>query len=76
MIEAILRPFTTLGAAIWQRVQDEPVYTQGMIVAGIAVGTSFGLSWDAEQTGAVTAFSAIVLAWLTRKSVTANANLP
>lgn len=76
MIEAIFRPFVTLGAAIWQRIQDEPVYTQGIVVASIAVGTSFGLAWSAEQVGAVTGLSAMVLAWLTRKSVTANSYLP
>lgn len=40
-----------------------------MITTGIALGTSFGLTWTAEQVGAITAFAVAVLnvlAFLTR----------
>lgn len=59
--------------ALWQRVLEEPVYTQALVVAGIAMGTAFGLSWNGAQVGAVTAFSAAFLAFLTRKAVTPTA---
>ena len=75
IIEAALRPVIALAAAVWQRIQDEPVYTQAVVVASIAVATAFGLAWGPEQVGAVTAFSAMALAWLTRKSVTPTAHL-
>ncbi len=59
---------------IWQRVLDEPVFTQGLVVAGIALATSFGLRWDGLQVGAVSAFSAAFLSWLTRRAVTSVSN--
>lgn len=55
---------------IWQRILEEPVFAQALIVAAIAMGTAFGLGWTGAQVGAVTAFSAAVLGFLTRKSVT------
>jgi uncharacterized membrane protein YjjP (DUF1212 family) len=60
----------TAFSRLWTRVLEEPVYTQALVVAGIAMGTAFGLSWDGTQVGAVTAFSAAVLAFMTRQAVT------
>lgn len=57
-------------SSIWQRILAEPVYTQGVVVAAIALGTAFGLGWNGAQVGAVSALSAAVLSWLTRQSVT------
>jgi hypothetical protein len=57
-------------AAAWQRVLEEPVYTQGLVVASIATGTAFGLGWNGLQVGAVSALSAAFLSWLTRRFVT------
>jgi hypothetical protein len=51
------------------RVMHEPVMTQGLVVGAVGLGTSFGLGLDAEQVGALTAFSAVLLSWLTRKRV-------
>lgn len=65
-----------LGTRIWDRIQDEPVATQAIIVAAIAVATAFGLSWTADQVAAVTGFTALFLGWLTRKTVTPTAKLP
>lgn len=63
---------------IWQRILEEPVYTQGLVVAGIALATSYGLGWNGAQVGAASAFSAAFLSWLARKAVTtvANPSLP
>lgn len=52
---------------------EEPVMCQSLIVAGIAIGTSFGLGWTAEQIGTMTAFSALLLAFLARAMVTPSA---
>ena len=63
---------------IWTRILEEPVFTQGLIVAGIATGTAFGLNWNGAQVGAVTALSAGLLTFLTRRAVTSvqNPSLP
>ena len=55
---------------VWTLILSEPVYTQALVVAAIALGTSFGLGWTGAQVGAVSAFSAAVLAFLTHKAVT------
>lgn len=63
---------------IWQRILEEPVFTQGLIVAGIATGTAFGLNMNGAQVGALTALSAGLLTFLTRRAVTSvqNPSLP
>ena len=60
----------TIVRSIWSLILSEPVYTQALVVAGIALGTSFGLGWTGGQVGAVSAFSAALLSLLTRKAVT------
>lgn len=56
--------------AVWDLILREPVYTQALVVAGIAMGTAFGLGWNGAQVGAVSAFSAALLAFLTKQAVT------
>lgn len=64
--------------AVWDLILQEPVYTQALVVAAIAMGTAFGLGWNGAQVGAVSAFSAALLAFLTKQAVTplANPTLP
>lgn len=69
-ISAVAVRIGDLFRAIWQRILEEPVYTQGVVVAAIALGTAFGLNWNGAQVGAVSAFSAAVLSLLTRRAVT------
>ena len=59
-----------IARAIVALILREPVYTQALVVAGIAMGTAFGLQWNGAQVGAVSAFSAAFLAFLTRQVVT------
>ena len=53
----------------WSLVRAYPVRAQAVIVSGVAVGTAFGLGWNGAQVGAVTAFTAAVLAFFTEKAV-------
>ena len=64
--------------AFWDLVLRNPVYFQGLVVAGVALGSAFGLSWTGAQVGAVTAFTAALLSFLTQTAVTplANPTLP
>ena len=64
---------TTIGNAlrgIGRLVKRWPVRAQALIVAGIALGSAFGLNWTGLQVGAVAAFSAAALAFLTEQAVT------
>ena len=56
--------------AVWSLVLREPVYTQALVVACIAMGSAFGLGWDGVQVAAVSSFSAALLSVLTRQAVT------
>ena len=53
--------------SFWNR---EPALTMGLVQAGIILAVSFGLKLSPEQTGAILAFSAALLAWVTRSQVT------
>jgi hypothetical protein len=55
---------------VWALVLREPVYTQALVVAAIAMGSAFGLGWNGAQVAAVSAFSAAFLAFLTKQAVT------
>jgi hypothetical protein len=55
---------------LWSIVLRNPVRAQALVVSVIALGTAFGLSWTAEQVGAVTALSAAILAFFTEQTVT------
>lgn len=59
-----------LFRGLWTLVKKWPVRAQALIVAGIALGTSFGLGWDGVQVGAVSGFTAALLAFLTEQAVT------
>lgn len=58
--------------ALLALIKDEPVLFQAAIQAGLAMGMSFGLSLSVEQMGTVMAFTAAVLAFVTRTHVTPN----
>jgi hypothetical protein len=59
-----------LGHGVWSLIKKWPVRAQALIVAGIALGSAFGLGWDGAQVGAVSGFSAALLAFLTEQAVT------
>jgi len=59
-----------LVGALWSLVKKWPVRAQALIVASIALGTAFGLGWNGAQVGAVAAFTAALLAFLTEQAVT------
>lgn len=54
---------------IWKR---EPVLIQGVIQMGLALILAFGVDLTLEQTGGILAFTAAVLALITRTQVTPN----
>lgn len=49
------------------RVKQYPARLQAVVVAAVALGTSFGLDWTGEQTGAVAAFSSALIALFLEK---------
>ena len=59
---------------IWTRIKSrvdaEPVAVMGVITAGIALATAFGVPVTQEQAGAITAFAAAVLSVWARRKVT------
>ncbi len=61
---------------IVQQIKEEPVLFQGVIQAALAVVAGFGWIPDLTQDrmGLLLAFSAAVLAFLTRRAVTPTAN--
>ncbi len=54
------------------RIKQEPVAFQAVIQMGLAMFVSFGLGLSGEQTGAIMAFTAAILAFFTRQHVTSN----
>lgn len=52
---------------LWSR---EPVLTLTVVQGAIGLGTAFGLGLTAGQVGAIMAFTASVLGWIARESVT------
>lgn len=56
---------------IWKR---EPALIMGVVQAAIALAVSFGFGLSAEQTGAILAITAAILALITRSQVTPAAN--
>ena len=53
-------------------IKANPAVFQGVIQAFIALVMSFGIGLTAEQVGSITAFTAVVLAFVTRSQVTPN----
>jgi hypothetical protein len=45
-----------------QRIKDYPARLQAVVVAAVALGAAFGMDWTGEQTGALAAFSAALIA--------------
>lgn len=59
-----------MGVKFWRLVRKEPVMFQGVLQASIALLAAFGMSMSVEQVGAVLAFTAAVLTFVTRSQVT------
>lgn len=59
-----------IGSGLWSLIRRWPVRAQALVVAGIALGVSFGLSLNGLQVGAIAAFSAALLAFITEQAVT------
>ncbi len=59
---------------MWQKIKEEPVLFQGLLQAFLALLMAFGLKLDATKIGAILAFSAAVLSFVTRQVVTPTAN--
>lgn len=57
-------------------IRTEPVMFQAVIQAFLALLLSFGVGLSTEQIGSIMAFTAALLAFVTRKMVTANPNVP
>lgn len=70
MLGAIWDAIVAIPKAIWGRVLEEPVMTQAVLQAGLALLVTFGLGWTLEQVGATLALTAALLGWLTRSKVT------
>lgn len=51
---------------LWAR---EPVLALALVQAAVGLATAFGLDLEAEQVGAVMAFTAALLGWLARERV-------
>lgn len=58
---------------LWGR---EPAVVLGLIQAGLALLLSFGFELTVEQQGSIIAFSAVLIAVITRSQVTPIANVP
>jgi hypothetical protein len=61
--------------AIRRRITEEPVMTQALIQAAVAMGVGFGLNWTPEQIGLVLAFTAMLLSFIARQQVTPTATV-
>ena len=66
----IFAAIKAFGRGLWALIKKWPVRFQALVVAGIALGSAFGLDWNGVQVAAVTAFSAAVLSFLTEQAVT------
>jgi hypothetical protein len=53
-------------------IKAEPVMFQAVVQAFLALLLSFGVGLTVEQVGSIMAFTAAVLAFITRKMVTPN----
>jgi hypothetical protein len=61
---------------MWNLIKGEPVLFQGVIQAALALAVAFGSGLSSVQIGAILAFSAAVLSWVTRSQVTPLAKVP
>lgn len=46
---------------MWKLISSRPTRLQALVVSGVALITSFGIDWTAEQVSVVTAFSAALI---------------
>ncbi len=51
-------------------IKARPVLFYGLVVSAIALVSAFGVDLSAEETGAITAFVAAALAFLTQRFTT------
>ena len=58
-----------LWTGLTDRISQEPVFVQGVVVAAISLITSFGLGLTGEQVGAIPGFSAAFLSMVARSKV-------
>lgn len=65
-----------LGGAVSLRVREEPVLTVGLFRAAITMLVGFGLGWSGEQVALMVTFIEAVTAWVARRQVTPNVNVP
>jgi hypothetical protein len=73
MIDASQSPSFSINSLIRQ-IQQEPVLFQGVVQTTLALGMSFGLGLSVNQVGTITAVSAAILSFITRKNVTPTVN--
>lgn len=57
-------------------LRAEPIQAQACVQTSVALGCAFGSNLSPEQIAAVIAFTASVLAFITRRAVTPNGNVP
>lgn len=55
----------------WSLFNREPAVILGLVQSALALAIGFGLNLSTEQVGLILAFSAAVLAFVTRSQVTA-----
>jgi hypothetical protein len=63
-------------AQFWALVASEPVGAQVMVQASVSLVCAFGLSLNAGELVAINVFTAAVLGFFLRRSVTPLANAP
>lgn len=55
---------------LFDRIRNEPALISGLIVVLLNLGAAFGLDLTGEQTAAISAVSAAILALVVRSQVT------
>jgi hypothetical protein len=55
--------------SIFKLIKKEPVAFQAVVQTGLALSVAFGTSLSSGQVGAIMAFTAALLAFITRRAV-------
>lgn len=55
---------------IWDRITAEPALVGGLVQAILVLGVSFGLALSEDQTAAILALTAVIVAIFVRQNVT------
>jgi hypothetical protein len=55
---------------MWALIKQEPVLFQGLIQAALSLSIAFGTDLSGEKIGAILAFTAALLSFVTRTQVT------